>query len=210
MTNASPRKKQTGRETALEKQHRQALMRNTAIAIVSVFVVGGIIFWVANETIKGQADQKRPTANPAEQTVPDEGGGHLEIGDPITYQHYPPSSGQHYGGDTAPVGFLPEAWPEGYWVHNLEHGHVVLLYQCLNNDCADLQNKIRNVINKVPLRGCDKPRLLAMPYSQGMTGLITMVAWGRQLDLPEFDEEAIVNFYKRYENQGPEKVGCPQ
>ncbi|HKZ68884.1 MAG TPA: DUF3105 domain-containing protein [Anaerolineales bacterium] len=209
MTTPPTIKKQTARATALEREARQRTMRMAALAIVAVFIVGGAIFYIAGETIRGQQDQVRPEANPAEQVIPDEGAGHLEVGVPTTYQHYPPSSGAHYG-TTAPVGYLPEAWPEGYWVHNLEHGHVVLLYQCANNDCADLQSKIQNIVNKVPLRGCSKPRLLAMPYSQGMTGLIIMVAWGRQLDLSEFDEEAIVNFYKRYENQGPEKVGCPE
>ncbi|HLF01626.1 MAG TPA: DUF3105 domain-containing protein [Anaerolineales bacterium] len=192
----------------MEKQHRQALMRNTAIAIVSVFVVGGIIFWVANETIKGQADQKRPEANPAEQTIPEEGRDHVAEATPLTFNHYPPSSGIHYG-RTADLGTLYEQpVAEGFWVHNLEHGDIVILYNC-SGDCAGLKTQIKLLMAEAPLRRCDLRRILAVPYSRNMATPITVVAWGKQLDLPEFDSEAILNFYKRYEDRGPETLGCP-
>lgn len=209
-------KRKTARESTLEKQQRQAMIRNTAIAIVAIFVVGAGIFYVYRETAQGIEDQGRPAPNPNEQIIPDEGAGHVAEGSPLTYQHYPPSSGTHYG-TWAELRFHDEPVSEGYWIHNLEHGEVVLLYNC-PTDCPDLKAKIRAVMAKAPGRRCSLRRVMAAPYSRGMSTPISLVAWvgngsgqgieGRQLDLAEFDEQAILNFYKTYEDAGPEDIPC--
>jgi hypothetical protein len=63
-----------------------------------------------------------------EQAVPNEGWSHVAEGSSINYAHNPPASGPHY-----PVWLRYEAFSgtqaRGYWVHNLEHGAVVLLYR---------------------------------------------------------------------------------
>lgn len=206
MEKATTRKKQTARESALDRQQRQAMIRNAAIAILAIFVVGAGLFYVVSETRKGVEDQKRPEANPNEQIIPDEGNAHAEEGSALTFQHYPPSSGTHYPVPADP-GFYDQPMSEGYWIHSLEHGDVVILYNC-PNDCPDLKAKLRTLIAGAPRRRCDLVRLLAVPYSRGMATPISLVAWGRQLDLAEFDEQAILNFYKRYEDRGPELIPC--
>ncbi len=63
-----------------------------------------------------------------EFTVPDEGRTHVT--DPvINYQHTPPASGPHYA-VPAQYQFNTTEVPEGNWVHSLEHGAIVVLYQC--------------------------------------------------------------------------------
>ena len=53
---------------------------------------------------------------------------------PVTYDHNPPTSGCHYnlGYGTAPItaGAYDQVIQPEYWVHNLEHGYVVVLYNC--------------------------------------------------------------------------------
>ena len=195
------------------QQQRQATIRNIAIVGVAVLLLGAGIWYVVDQTIRGQQAELegkiRPEANPAEQTVPDEGAGHEEVGFPIGYQHYPPSSGTHYGETMPSLGFYDQTWPEGYWLHNLEHGDIVVLYNC-PDDCPDLKAKLRALINKAPQRRCPTPKLIVMPYSQGMTAPVAVLAWGRQLDLAEYDETAILDFFKRYEDRGPETVPCSQ
>lgn len=208
MTASTTRKKQDARAAALEREQRQRTIRIAAIVIVAVFVVGGLIYWIASETVKGQSDNIRPAANPAEQIIADEGRSHVDEGSALTFQHYPPSSGSHYP-VWLPVAFYDQPQSEGYWVHNLEHGQVVALYNCTEGQCDTLKSQLREVLSKAPLRGCDKPKMVVVPYSRNMATPIVLVAWDRQLDLAQFDEEAILNFYKRYENQGPELVGCP-
>lgn len=207
MTASTPRKKQITRESALARQQRQAMIRNAAIAIVVIFVVGGAIWYVANETVRGERDKLRPDPNPNEQVIADEGRGHVEEGESVAYLHYPPSSGKHYA-STAPYGFYEETFAEPFWLHNLEHGDIIILYNCSEN-CSELKSQIRKVMEEAPKRRCDMVRLLALPYTKGMSTPITVLAWGRQLDLAEFDKEAILNFYKTWEDRGPELLPCP-
>lgn len=68
------------------------------------------------------------TCSMQEGGVPNEGWIHVAEGSAITYAHNPPASGPHY-----PVWLRYEAYDtamaRGYWVHNLEHGAVVMLYR---------------------------------------------------------------------------------
>jgi len=206
-TETSPKsKKQMARESAFEKQQRQAMIRTTVIVIIGLALLGSVIFYIANETLKGQQDSVRPPANPNEQVIPDEGRSHIDEGNPLVYQHYPPSSGNHYPIWLDP-GFYDQPYAEGYWVHSLEHGDVVILYNCAET-CPDLTTKLKALIAQAPPRRCGLVRLVAGPYSRGMATPLSVLAWGRQLDLVEFDSEAILNFYKTYEDRGPEVIPC--
>ncbi len=64
---------------------------------------------------------------------PDEGRIHVNYCDSVPYQNDPPSSGPHWP-SPAPWGFHQEVVPREWWVHNLEHGGVVLLFNCPNGD----------------------------------------------------------------------------
>ncbi len=66
---------------------------------------------------------------PAIVPVPDDGRYHLPFCTPITYNHDPPASGPHWPWP-APWGPHHEVVPREWWVHNLEHGGIVLLYNC--------------------------------------------------------------------------------
>jgi uncharacterized protein DUF3105 len=63
-----------------------------------------------------------------EAAVANEGWNHVNEGSAITYAHNPPASGPHY-----PVWLRYEeftaAQARGYWVHNLEHGGIVMVYR---------------------------------------------------------------------------------
>jgi hypothetical protein len=53
---------------------------------------------------------------------------HVAVGSAITWAHNPPTGGAHY-----PIWAAYRAYttavPRGYWVHNLEHGGIVLVYR---------------------------------------------------------------------------------
>ena len=61
---------------------------------------------------------------------------HAHVAPPtrVTYEHNPPTSGCHYnlGYGKAPVsaGVYSTHIDAEYWVHNLEHGYIVVLYNC--------------------------------------------------------------------------------
>ena len=67
--------------------------------------------------------------NPAVEPVADEGAFHLPFCTPVAYAHNPPASGNHWPW-TAPWGPSKDIVPREWWVHNLEHQGIVLLYNC--------------------------------------------------------------------------------
>jgi hypothetical protein len=69
------------------------------------------------------------SCDPAVTPVPDEGQLHIPFGASYMYQHNPPASGPHWPWP-APWGVHSEIVPREWWVHNLEHGGIVLLYNC--------------------------------------------------------------------------------
>ena len=76
------------------------------------------------------------------QVQPDQGNGHVQVGDKVTYPVCPPASGKHVNkvgfGPLKPQVYGPDdqSLPNG-WVHNLEHGGLVLLYSCDKGACDD-------------------------------------------------------------------------
>jgi hypothetical protein len=91
-----------------------------------------------------QVDPTDPTrCSPLVQAIPDEGRAHVPAGTPVVYQHNPPASGPHWSlppnGDHPFGVFLDVVVPREWWVHNLEHGGVVLLYNCGLSDGGTCQ-----------------------------------------------------------------------
>jgi len=73
---------------------------------------------------------------------------HVPIGTDITWSSNPPSSGPHY-----PIWAAYQAYaspvPRGYYVHDLEHGAVVLLYNCPSG-CPDVVAALQAVSDAIP------------------------------------------------------------
>jgi len=65
---------------------------------------------------------------PGAVDVENEGWSHVQEGAAITWRHNPPASGPHYP-VWARYAIHDKVVARGYWVHNLEHGAVVLLYR---------------------------------------------------------------------------------
>lgn len=90
-----------------------------------------------------------PASCPVEtQSWPSEGQQHAMEGTPLTFASNPPSSGTHY-----PVwgrwGQHSEVLERGYYVHNLEHGGIVLLYHC-ETACPDIVAALKSVVDSRP------------------------------------------------------------
>jgi hypothetical protein len=100
----------------------------------------------------------------------------------------------------------------GYWVHNLEHGAVVLLYRCPDG-CPDLVAQLRELYASLPAgrnTPGGEPRLLALPYVD-MNHRIAVIAWGEILELEQLDRGRILEFYDTHIDRGPEcrDLRCP-
>ena len=87
----------------------------------------------------------RPPTDPQGHQVPMEGNRqHNPAGTAIQYKNRPPSSGDHYDQPWG-YGVVEREVATGSWVHTLEHGGIVILYNCPNNSCPDVVNQLRDV-----------------------------------------------------------------
>ncbi len=119
----------------------------------------------------------------------------------------PPTSGQHYG-QPLESGFYevgdPETlvpFPEGYILHNLEHGYVLFWYNCDLLDeiaCTQLITKIRKVMDDF-----NNVKLIAFPWST-LEVPLAMTSWGKIQSFATFDEEIAKEFVKSNRYQSPE------
>jgi hypothetical protein len=103
--------------------------------------------------------------------------------------------------------------PPGGWVHNLEHGWVVLLYSCKNgcpsaDEMAQMQQWFDQAPTPDPSQGCDKEAIVARFDS--MTTRFAVVAWGRELMMDEFNLDTAKTFAQQWTDAGtePEKTIC--
>jgi hypothetical protein len=139
--------------------------------------------------------------------VADEGGGHVNAGTPLTYAHYPPSSGKHYD-NAQPAGIYRQEVPEGNWVHSLEHGYIVALVKCPNG-CPEIFNQLDAIYKDLPESQFGNIKFIVTPYSKPYTdgeAPITLVAWNHEMKLDSVDKDKIVRFYKKFVDKGPELV----
>ena len=136
------------REARRAKKNRQKLISALIWGGVAVIIVGvfGYFIWRA---VRPAAGQSIPIMVNAGDHVP-------EGSDPGPFNSNPPTSGKHYGqpleagfyDELSPEGQSP--YPEGYLLHNLEHGYVIYWYNCDLLDeagCSNLKTDIRVVMN---------------------------------------------------------------
>lgn len=119
----------------------------------------------------------------------------------LSYAESPPLGGPH-DPCWAPWGpYAEELRPEN-WVHNLEHGGIVLLYapDLPAEDLAQLRGFFE---------GLPPGRALLSPWSASMDlpeARVAAVAWGHRLLLGCVDLLSLQAFFDRWNGKGPEDV----
>ena len=192
----------------LAKRARERLLRIGAIAGVIALAIGAVIWLVVARARQSQAAE--PVAGNVTATeieLPYEGALHIPVGQTGTYQHYPPSSGPHWNQPSlAPVtwgAYRDSVRPE-QWIHNLEHGGIVILYNCPDG-CPDTVAALEKFARRVPNSRFGNQKVVVSPNSE-ITSKIVALAWTRELDLSDFDRERLLEFYKRWVDTGTEQV----
>ena len=208
-------------------------------AIVGVLLAGGFVFWSSSQPAYACSNEFNPTPAPVfTQTPtlapsqspfpgptaagpgyvqPDMGHTHQRpIGSFVKYTWCPPASGRHY---EAPGGPIPgglygpdeKTIPQG-WIHNLEHGAIVLLYKCPGPGCEDAgQAQLDELLDRWP----DSPICHTPPGN--LTPVITRfddmpypyaaLVWDVVLPMQVIDENLLFQFYARQAEQfNPEKL----
>lgn len=138
------------------------------------------------------------------QQFANEGQTHVDPGTPLNPKHYPPSSGNHYP-MPLPWRFYDVEQADGYWVHDLEHGGVVILYNCGGQPCNDLKKQLDGLYSKIKLDKFQERKLVVTPNSKINTKL-AIIAWTWVDQMDAFDETRLLNFFNAHVNKGPEDV----
>jgi hypothetical protein len=138
-----------------------------------------------------------------------EGQVHVPECTTIAYGTNPPSSGNHYGAWAA-FKVYSNPIPPGYWVHNLEHGAVVLTHNC-EDGCGGDVAAAEAMLNALPadplcLSTATVPRRTIMTPDPELDVPFAASAWGYTLRANCFDAEAFRSFIDRHYGAGPEGV----
>lgn len=132
------------------------------------------------------------------QEVRVESKNHMPDGTEIQYNSNPPAGGNHYA-TTAHAGIYDKdkVPADGYFVHSLEHGAVILWYK--SDLPQDQVEKLKKIFNEssgkkimVPRKNLDVP--------------VALTSWGWILKLKTIDETKIKEFIETNNDRAPEKA----
>lgn len=139
----------------------------------------------------------------------DLGSLHVSPGSPLDYAYCPPTSGDHYNAvGQGPIrrefyGAGSERTPGG-WLHNLEHGWVVLAYRGGEGQAPseEVMTQMRTFFESAPpsdLAGpCQSPnKVIALRFDE-MDTPFAMLSWDRALMMDTFDPEQALAFYEQW------------
>lgn len=193
---------ETARRSERERSERRGKiyrLAGIAAATVALVVMAVVLF-----TRQGGALSYEELG----QVMPDQGRTHIAPGESHPpYNSTPPTSGWHLA-NVANWGVFQQPVPNELQIHNLEHGGILLQYNCgpepaggaLDDAaCKQLADELANINRRY------RSKVLTAPYP-GMTSRIAITSWGRIMTLDQVDETKIVRYIEQYKNKGPEFV----
>jgi hypothetical protein len=114
----------------------------------------------------------------------------------VIYSDAPPVGGDH-NICWAKWGVYDEELADERWVHNLEHGGVVFLYNCPDG-CANDVDTMRVFVS-------GRTQALLTPYN-ALPTRYAVVSWGVRLTTNCFDMPAFQQFYQEHVDNAPESI----
>ena len=210
-------------QASFVQRYRPILLIAAILAVVAV-VGAGVISTATGKAYECSSIwEPSPTASPREgaspqpgYVEPDMGQGHVGAGTKITYTYCPPASGRHFQQPAAPItarvygpddAIIPQQW-----VHNLEHGGLVILYKGATVD----ETALKALFDAIPpspvcgfAPGGQSPGPVIARFDD-MAWPFAAIVWDRVLPLQTLDQQAILDFYAIWgEKTNPEKFCNP-
>lgn len=119
----------------------------------------------------------------------------------VAYDSTPPVSGAHRPPPAPACGVYAEQIEDESQVHALEHGAVMIQYDPVQVDPADI------AAVEAIAKSYDS-HVISAPYG-GMETPITVSSWGKLIRLDSLDEPAIREYIDEFRQKAPEDVDCP-
>lgn len=136
------------------------------------------------------------------------GATHVALCSELTYDTDPPSGGDHYP-DWAAFTTYDFAVPQGFLVHSLEHGAVVLWYNCPEG-CTDEVAQAQAFIDALPAdplcAGTSARRRAVLVPSPTLASRWAASSWGWTLTASCFDAAVVADFFTAHYGQGREAL----
>lgn len=122
-------------------------------------------------------DASAPVCPPVVTLHDSLGGAHVASNEGVVYNSNPPSSGPHCGvwgrydvyGQAKPL-------PRCNYIHNLEHGAVVLLYKC-DGACPEIVAALSGVRDQIVDAQCTVTKRVILTPDPDLDTLVAAVAW---------------------------------
>jgi hypothetical protein len=111
--------------------------------------LGSLLLVAACSDEPGPSSQPVGSCDGVLATVAEAGGRHVPIDTDITWSSNPPASGPHYQ-NWARWDREYASLDRRYWLHNVEHGGLALLYNCPDG-CPDVVEALRTRVRERPV-----------------------------------------------------------
>jgi hypothetical protein len=141
------------------------------------------------------------------------GHQHVNPGDKVTYTYCAPASGNHLNkpGTAGPIparvyGPNDSVIPQG-WIHNLEHGGLVILYQGTSAG-ATAEGQAAFKAYEAAFPPAENCGPVIARFDQ-MSSPFQAIVWGRVLFLDTFDEAMITAFWNQWGGKTNAEKVCP-
>jgi hypothetical protein len=152
----------------------------------------------------GECEPLSPARHCAYDAGPD--SGRIDCAD-VVYEDDPPSSGTHCPDWERDCGEHTETVDPCNWVHNLEHGWIVMLSNCPTGCDAELA-LMRQAICDGPVEADGTTRMLLTP-DPDLGTRFALVSWGWVWKGDAIDAATLQCFVAAHYGQGPEFGGMP-
>lgn len=192
------------RQARIEAQRRRIRARRRKVfmtwGLVGLVVVAGVVFAIFRSIESGRVlktDLEEAGCSDVEEFAA-QAPTHIDTQpapERVPYNSDPPTSGQHFGSQVGPWGSHRETLPPEIFVHNLEHGGVVIHYKDLPETdvvaLEELADSYADGVVVMPNDSIDKP--------------LVMSAWGLMQTCEKYSETVVKDFISdRCGKQGPE------
>jgi hypothetical protein len=134
----------------------------------------------------------------------DEGANHVAECAAVSYGSKPPSSGNHYP-RWAVFRVYTKPVPWGFLMHAMEHGAVVIVYNCPDGCAGEVAAARTLVENTPPKMACSRPPVILAP-DPTLDVRFAAAAWQYTLRASCFDQDAFATFITAHADRGPEMI----
>ena len=117
-------------------------------SVLGVLLIAGLLWWAV-------AESNKPLPG---QSIPDLGRDHITDISDVEYNSNPPTSGKHFPVWAKP-GVYDRVISDGYLIHSLEHGYIVISY-----DCTKLNSKLKTPASTAK-RGEQNSKLIEQAFA---------------------------------------------